>query len=159
MPIVLSRIDDRLIHGQVVIGWGGPLQFTRIVLVNDTVAASDWEQDLYRMAVPSGMTVEFASAEEAARRLPAWVSAPEPVLLLTGEVGTMADLADASEGGIPEINLGGIHHQPGRSERLRYIYLDDREARRLRRLEATGVRITAQDLPNATPVPLGELLR
>lgn len=158
MPVVLSRIDDRLIHGQVVIGWGGPLRFTRIALVSDEVAASDWEQDLYRMAVPGGMAIEFASAAEATARLPVWLSAPEPLLILTGDVETMASLVDASEGRIPEVNLGGIHHRPGRTERLRYVYLDEAETRQLQRLEAAGVRVTAQDLPTATPVPLGELL-
>ncbi len=51
MPIALCRVDDRLVHGQVVIGWGRPLAIELIVLVDDTVTASPWEQDLYRMAV------------------------------------------------------------------------------------------------------------
>ena len=42
MPIVLCRIDDRLVHGQVVIGWGRPLGVELIVLVDWTVAASHW---------------------------------------------------------------------------------------------------------------------
>ena len=40
MPIVLCRVDDRLIHGQVVVGWGQALGINRIVLVDDQVAAS-----------------------------------------------------------------------------------------------------------------------
>ena len=47
MPIALYRIDDRLIHGQVVVGWGQPLELRFIVLVDDDVAASEWEQELY----------------------------------------------------------------------------------------------------------------
>ena len=54
MPIELYRIDDRLIHGQVVVGWGQPLSLRFIVLVDDEVASSDWEQELYRMGVPPG---------------------------------------------------------------------------------------------------------
>ena len=65
MPIVLCRIDDRLIHGQVVLGWGRPLGIERIVLVNDEVAASPWEQDLYRMAVPAEIELRFASIAAA----------------------------------------------------------------------------------------------
>ena len=70
MTLALCRVDDRLIHGQVVIGWGIPLGVEHIVLVDDTVAANDWEQDIYRMAVPAGITVEFAGPAEAATRLP-----------------------------------------------------------------------------------------
>ena len=46
MTLVLNRIDDRLIHGQVVVGWGQPLDVRFIVLVDDLVAASDWEKEL-----------------------------------------------------------------------------------------------------------------
>ena len=66
MTLVLYRIDDRLIHGQVVVGWGQPLDLRFIVLVDDEVASSDWEQELYRMGVPPEMEVHFHSATEAA---------------------------------------------------------------------------------------------
>ena len=52
MSFLLYRIDDRLIHGQVVVGWGQPLDAKFIVLVDDAVATSDWEQELYRLGVP-----------------------------------------------------------------------------------------------------------
>jgi len=70
MSIELYRIDDRLIHGQVVVGWGQPLHVGFIVVVDDAVRASEWEQDLYRMGVPPHIDVVFASTAEAARRLP-----------------------------------------------------------------------------------------
>src|SRR4051812_23393445 len=59
VPLELYRIDDRLIHGQVVVGWGRPLDIRFIVLVDDEVAASEWEQELYRMGVPPEMEVFF----------------------------------------------------------------------------------------------------
>jgi mannose/fructose/N-acetylgalactosamine-specific phosphotransferase system component IIB len=62
VTLVLNRIDDRLIHGQVVVGWGQPLDVRFIVLVDDAVAASDWEKELYRMGVPPEMEVRFHSA-------------------------------------------------------------------------------------------------
>ena len=69
MPIVLCRVDDRLVHGQVVIGWGRPLGVEFIVLVDDSVAASPWEQELYRMAVPPELEIRFATVAEAAAQL------------------------------------------------------------------------------------------
>src|SRR5207342_682640 len=65
VAIELFRIDDRLIHGQVVVGWGQPLDLAFIVLVDDEVASSEWEQELYRMGVPPEMDVHFHSAQDA----------------------------------------------------------------------------------------------
>ena len=72
MAIELFRIDDRLIHGQVVVGWGQPMDLTFIVLVDDEVASSEWEQELYRMGVPPEMDVYFHTVEEAAEKLPSY---------------------------------------------------------------------------------------
>ena len=62
VAIELYRIDDRLIHGQVVVGWGQPLDLGFIVLVDDEVAGSEWEQELYRMGVPPEMDVLLRDA-------------------------------------------------------------------------------------------------
>ena len=70
MPIALFRIDDRLIHGQVVVGWGQPLELRYIVLVDDEVADSEWEQELYRMGVPPEMTVFFYSVRRCREGAP-----------------------------------------------------------------------------------------
>jgi mannose/fructose/N-acetylgalactosamine-specific phosphotransferase system component IIB len=157
MPILLNRVDDRLIHGQVVVGWGGPLGIDLIILVDDQVAESAWEQDLYRMAVPSEIELRFASIADAAGSLADWQAAPRRSLLLTGDIGTMAALHAADHGVLHSINLGGIHHRPGRRQRLPYLYLTDDELTCLRQLEARGARITAQDLPTSAAVPLRSL--
>jgi len=153
MSVVLYRVDDRLIHGQVVVGWGQPLNCETIVLVDDEVRASDWEQDLYRMGVPPHMEVVFASVDEGAARLPAWEADPRATVVLMGDIDTAAALCDRCPT-VRRLNIGGIHHRAGRSERLRYVYLTDAEAAKLREIAAGGVSITAQDVPTAAPVPL-----
>ena len=158
MPVELYRIDDRLIHGQVVVGWGQPLDIGFIVLVDDEVAASDWEQELYRMGVPPEMEVFFASVEEAARRMPEFEAKEAPGILLTGDIDTMRRVSDAAPG-IKAVNLGGIHHRAGRTQRLRYIFLTPDEENELRSLAARGVNISAQDVPSARPMPLEDLLK
>src|SRR5437660_1645822 len=153
MSIALYRIDDRLIHGQVVVGWGKPLNVGFIVLVDDAVRASAWEQELYRMGVPADIEVVFASTEEALERLPEWERDPRVGILVAGDIGTLAALT-ANRHRVSHVNVGGLHHRPGRSERLRYVYLSDAEAAQLKTLAARGVEVTAQDVPTAAPVPL-----
>ncbi len=157
MAIELFRIDDRLIHGQVVVGWGQPLDLTFIVLVDDEVASSEWEQELYRMGVPPEMEVHFATVAEAAQRHAAWMSDPRPGILLTGDIATMRRLVDAVAS-LRAVNLGGIHHRAGRVQRLRYVFLSPDEEGALRALAARGVTVTAQDVPATRPVPLETVL-
>lgn len=156
MPLLLYRVDDRLIHGQVLVGWGRPLGIQFIVLVDDSVRASEWEQDLYRMGVPPGIEVIFASLDEGVRELAAWQHDPRPGLLLTADLDTMAGLVRAPSPP-DKINLGGIHHRPGRTERLPYLYLTDDELASARRLGESGIVVQAQDVPTAPPVDLATL--
>jgi PTS system mannose-specific IIB component/fructoselysine and glucoselysine-specific PTS system IIB component len=157
MAIVLCRIDDRLIHGQVVIGWGRPLGINLIILVDNQVATSPWEQDLYRMAVAPEIEVCFVTIAEAAAKMAEWQANGKRGLVLTGDLDTMAALHAASPDVVHRINLGGIHHRPGRRERLPFVYLTDQELRTLHALEDGGAVITAQDLPTTTPVALSSL--
>ena len=156
MTLVLNRIDDRLIHGQVVVGWGQPLDVKFIVLVDDGVAGSDWEQDLYRMAVPPGMEVRFHSIADAPARLDAYRTEAQPGILLTGDIESMRALV--VRGGVRDVNVGGIHHRAGRTQHLRYVFLTEDEAQALRDLARHGAVVTAQDVPAARAIPLVELL-
>ena len=81
MSIVLVRVDDRLIHGQVVVGWVQALGVQRLVLVDDQVAANEWERELYRLSVPAGLAVEFASVDEATNRVEQWDQEPQRTIL------------------------------------------------------------------------------
>ncbi len=156
MPVLLYRVDDRLVHGQVVIGWGRPLNLGFVALVDDGVAASDWEQDLYRMGVPPEIELIFTGTAEAARRLPAWRTDRRNGLVLTADVASMAALCQTAPR-VERVNLGGVHHKPGRTPRLPYVYLTDEEFRTLEALQAAGTEVSAQDLPSSQPVPLERL--
>jgi len=155
MTLALYRIDDRLIHGQVVVGWGQPLNASFIVLVDDEVSSSDWEQDLYRMGVPPQIEVIFASVDQAAAQLSAWEADERVGILLVGDIDTAVALAQRAPQ-VRSFNVGGVHHRTGRRERLRFVYLTDDEAAKLRQLAAGGVEVTAQDVPTARAIPVGE---
>jgi len=158
MPIVLLRVDERLVHGQVVLGWGSQLRPDRYVVIDDDLAASDWEQELYRLgAEPTD--VIFATVEEARAHLDKWREEAPRSILLTRDVGAMRRLAGGGRLRGEKVNLGGLHHGPEREEVLSYLHLtaEDREA--LRALEdEEGVEVSARDLPDAHKVPLKSLL-
>lgn len=157
MTLVLYRIDDRLIHGQVVVGWGQPLDIGFIVLVDDAVASSEWEQELYRMGVPVEMDVYFHDVAGAVAAFEGYRKERRAGLVLTGDIATMQRLVDADPQ-IRAVNLGGIHHKAGRTQRMRYVFLSDDEADALRRMSSAGITVTAQDVPTARAVPLHDVL-
>jgi PTS system mannose-specific IIB component/fructoselysine and glucoselysine-specific PTS system IIB component len=159
--IELHRIDDRLIHGQVVVGWGQPLDIEFVVLVDDLVAASEWEQELYQMAVPPGMAVYFADVASAVAAHDGYVRDPRRGIVITGDIATMAGVVAGTAGSaipVRRVNVGGLHHRADRTQRLRYVFLSSDEERELRALAARGVVVTAQDVPSAREVPLEELI-
>src|ERR1700686_5265169 len=138
MGIHLYRIDDRLIHGQGVIGWVQPLKPRFLILLVDLVPSSDWEKELYRMAVPPEMDIYFADVATAIRAPSRYAADPRPGILIAGDTESMHRLAVGVRA-IGSVNLGGIHHRAGRSEKLRYIFLTPTEEEQLRALEASGV--------------------
>jgi mannose/fructose/N-acetylgalactosamine-specific phosphotransferase system component IIB len=140
-----------------VIGWGHELRPTRYLVVDDDLAESGWEQDLYRLGAAEAEVV-FASREVARDRLAEWRVEPARSILLTRDVATMYHLARGGLMSGEEVNLGGLHHGPGRHQVLTYLHLstDDRET--LEALADEGVRVSARDLPDARRVSLEALL-
>ncbi|MGH7549127.1 MAG: PTS system mannose/fructose/N-acetylgalactosamine-transporter subunit IIB [Gemmatimonadota bacterium] len=157
MTVLLFRVDERLIHGQVVVGWGRRLGVERVVVVSDDLAAAPLEQEIYRTGLPETIQADFWSEETAAARLPQVMESDERMLILAPDLATMWRLAVA---GVPihEVNVGGLHAAAGRESVLPYVYLDAEDRGRVRDFEAAGVRVTAQDVPGAPRVRLERAL-
>lgn len=158
MAIVLFRIDERLIHGQVVVGWGGKLRPDLFVVVDSDLAESDWEQELYRLGVPEGAEAKFFSPGAAREVLDELRESPQRAVVLTRDVETMVSLAEGGTMKGDAVNLGGIHSQTGRDEVLPYLFLDDRDRQELRKLSEEGVLVSARDLPGSNEVALSAIL-
>lgn len=157
MTVVLYRVDERLIHGQVVIGWGYQLRPERYVVVDDVLARSDWEQDLYRLGAGDADVV-FTTVEDARGSIARWRDESERSIVLTRDIGTMLALARGGTLSGENVNLGGLHHEPGRTEVLTYLHLSPDERGELEALVGEGVNVYARDLPDAHKVPVETLL-
>lgn len=145
MSWVLHRIDDRLIHGQVVVAWGSRLDPARIWVVDDGVAASEWERDLFRDAAP-GIEVKVSSVAEAAAAYAAETTARGAAFLLVRDLATARRLVEAGAA-VREWNVGGLHYAPGKAKVNDYVYLDDADRGDARSLLLAGVGLVVQDVP------------
>jgi mannose/fructose/N-acetylgalactosamine-specific phosphotransferase system component IIB len=153
------RIDERLIHGQVVVGWGAETRPDRIVVIDDALADSTWEQELYALGLPPAVTADFVSIADARQQLDEWRQARDRIIVLTRDSVTMRELG---RGGLlrgEQVNVGGLHHAPGRRQVLPYVFLSAEEADALRELGEEGADVSARDLPGARRIPLTQLLR
>ena len=158
MPIVLLRVDERLIHGQVVVGWGATLHPDRIAVVDDELVHSPWEQELYTLGLPEEVQAEFHGVAEARNLLPTWRSSPERTVVLARTIDAVQRLA--ADGALQgeEVNIGGLHHAPGRRQVLPYVFLSDDERRVLQQLADAGLEVSARDVPGARRINLAHLL-
>lgn len=158
MAIELIRVDDRLLHGQVLVGWGRHLDLVWYAVVDDGVAASPAEQEIYAAGVPEEAEVVFLEAGEAARAFSELDGREEPGCLLTASSAALLPLSETGALEGRTVVLGPIGDGPGRRRVLDYLHLDAEEETALRALRSSGARVVARDVPSSRPVPLGELL-
>jgi len=153
MPVVLARIDDRLIHGQVTVGWSEQLKPDRILLANNAIAADPWQTRVYSSTVPPKIKVSILSVARAAASLADNELAGERVLLLTGSAEEMSELMRI---GVPlsEVNVGGLHFSSGKQEMLPFVYVDHQDLKALGRLLEMGATLSAQQVPGGREYPL-----
>ena len=146
MPVILARIDDRLIHGQVTVGWSERLNPDRILLANNAIAADPWQTRVYASTVPPNIAVSILPVAKAAASIAEPGHLNERVLLLTGSAAEMAELVRI---GIPvhEINVGGLHFGPGKREMLPFVYVDRQDLKAFARLLEMGMTLSAQQVP------------
>jgi mannose/fructose/N-acetylgalactosamine-specific phosphotransferase system component IIB len=147
MPVKLARIDDRLIHGQVILGWVPAVKPDRIVVANDRVAGSDWERKFYSSCVPPEVNVSFANVADAARQIAGDLYQNEQIIvLLESAQDTLRLMAAGID--LKEVNVGGLHYREGSVELLPFVFLVHEERNALRELVKRGVTLFAQDVPS-----------
>ncbi|HMA76297.1 MAG TPA: PTS sugar transporter subunit IIB [Candidatus Krumholzibacteriaceae bacterium] len=144
--LVLVRVDDRLIHAQVVIGWKEECRPDRIILADDNVAANEFEKNLYISAASADTKVSVIPLKDAAERIKRGVYDRDRVILL---VRSPEQALRLYEYGVvfDELNIGGMHYMEGRKKVMEDFYISDEEKSILRELVKKSVVLEARALP------------
>jgi D-glucosaminate PTS system EIIB component len=152
MSLRLVRIDDRLIHGQVVAVWLRALGAERIVIVDDATARDEFLREVLTLAAPQGVPVEVHDLAGGAARLIDLARTPEPVIVLARTPSTVLALRHA---GVPieVVDLGGMGAGPGRRRLHKTISVSPNELGDLRELEQLGTRVVIQIVADDRPIP------
>jgi mannose/fructose/N-acetylgalactosamine-specific phosphotransferase system component IIB len=156
LSLRLVRIDDRLLHGQVVAVWLRALGAQRIVIVDDATARDDFLREVLTLAAPQGVPVEVHDVATGAARLIALAATSEPVIVLARTPRTVLELRHA---GVPieVVDLGGMGSGPGRRRLHKTISVSPDELRELRELEEMGTRVEIQIVADDRPIPFRSL--
>lgn len=151
--IPLVRVDNRLIHGQVVSTWIPHLQVDRVVVVDDEAAGSPLIQAAMQLAVPPDIQAEIRPVD--AGGLQALAKSGERVLVLVRDVATAEVVAP--QVGARQLNLGNVHWMEGRKSISPSVFLSEEEVAALERLAARGVEVEVRALPTDHRLGLEEL--
>ncbi len=146
MSIVLTRIDNRLIHGQVMEAWVPFVQADCIVVANDSVASSPLRRSMMEACVPRSMQIMVGTIAEAAQMLRSNELFSARILLL---LENSHDALNLYRAGVEftHLNLGNMHASHGKVAVSCTLCIDGDDVESLADLEDAGVKITAQCIP------------
>lgn len=147
MSIVLTRVDFRLIHGQVITRWLTQCQINEIVTVDTALSKDSFMQEVFKMAAPKGVKIKILNIDEAVKQQQEGAFDKNRVMLLFKSV---KELSDACKAGLKleEVQIGGLGGGPGRKAVNNAITLDRTDADMLLDLEKDGINIYFQTTPD-----------
>jgi mannose/fructose/N-acetylgalactosamine-specific phosphotransferase system component IIB len=155
-PTRIFRVDDRLIHGQVCVGWAEMLEIPLLVLADDEIATSSFEQDLYCCCPSPDQRLEFVSLDEMAENT--HTPPTSSCLVVLASVESLYKLVQAGAR-LDSVTLGGLHDQDGATCFRDALFLTEGQQTLLRLLMAEGLNISFQPLPGNSPEDLATLLK
>ncbi len=147
MSIALTRVDFRLIHGQVITRWLKQCDINQIVTVDTSLSNDSFMQEVFKMAAPKGIKIRIISTEEAVQAQQAGEFEKNRVMLLFKSV---QEISTAVSAGLvlQEIQIGGLGGGPGRKAVNNAITLDRKDADLLLAMEEQGIKIYFQTTPD-----------
>jgi len=150
MSILFARIDDRLIHGQVVEGWLPFLNATEVVIASGAVAKDKTRIDLMRLALPQHVDLKVKTTKQTIEYIKR-INQDKKILLLTP---TPCEILEIIESGveIESVNVGGMHYSIGKVQIGRAVFMDSQDIACLKKIAGKGVKLEGRGVPTDKPV-------
>ena len=155
--ILLARIDNRLVHGQVGMTWVNTLNANLVVVANDDVAQDSVQQNLMEMVIPETTGIRFFSIEKTIQVIDK--SIPSQHILLV--IRTPQDALKLIEGGVKvdTLNIGNLHFAEGKKQLSETVSVDDDDIATFNKLHDLGIKLEVQGIPNEGKKDLMDLLK
>lgn len=158
MPnIVLTRIDNRLIHGQVATMWCGVVGANLLLVANDSVATDEFRQGLMNMAAPSYAQTRFFTLQKTCDIIGKASDAQKIAIICE----TPQDVLALVKGGVPikKVNIGNMHMADGKRQVATSVAVDDADVAAFKELQDLGVELEIKRVPDTATEDLNKLFK
>lgn len=156
MPnILLTRIDNRLIHGQVATQWTGSVGANLLLVANDDVAGNPMRQGLMDMAAPASAQTRYFTLQKTIDII--HKANDKQLIFIICE--TPSDVLTLVEGGVPikKVNIGNMHMAEGKRQVATSVAVDDKDVAAFKRLQELGVELEIRRVPQEGTEPIDKL--
>jgi N-acetylgalactosamine PTS system EIIB component len=153
--ILLTRIDNRLIHGQVATQWSSSIGANLLLVANDSVANDKFRQGLMDMAAPSYAKTRYFTLEKTIEIIDK--ASPQQKIFIICE--SPSDVLTLVKGGVPikKVNIGNMHMSEGKRQVARTVAVDDRDVEAFRELQELGVELEIRKVPSESSEKVSKL--
>ncbi|HPW52926.1 MAG TPA: PTS N-acetylgalactosamine transporter subunit IIB [Erysipelotrichaceae bacterium] len=158
MPnILLTRIDNRLIHGQVATQWNSSLGANLILVANDDSASNTLRQSLMDMAAPAGVATRYWTIEKTIANIHRASDTQRIFIVCENPI----DVLKMVEGGVPikKVNIGNMHMAEGKRQVATTVAVDDKDVAAFARLQELGVELDIRKVPNEASEDVSKLFK
>ena len=158
MPnIALTRIDNRLIHGQVATQWCGAVGANLLLVANDKVAGDEFRQGLMNMAAPAYAQTRFFTIEKTC----AIIGKASPAQKIAIICENPQDVLRLVEGGVPitKLNIGNMHMAEGKRQVATSVAVDDDDVACFKKLQELGVELEIKRVPDTPAESIEKLFK
>lgn len=144
--ILLTRIDNRLIHGQVATQWNSTIGANLILVANDEVSTNKMRQNLMKMAAPTGVATRFFSLQHTIDII--GKASPKQKIFIIAE--SPEDVLTLVKGGVPikKVNIGNMHMAEGKRQVATSVAVSDEDVAAFRELQERGVELEIRRVPS-----------
>ncbi|WP_421902310.1 PTS sugar transporter subunit IIB [Maridesulfovibrio sp.] len=141
------RIDNRLVHGQIIETWLPYTHAKHIIVANDAVAGDDLQQQIMSLAIPQSVSCSFCSVEDLNEKIPAMTSGNGSTIIL---FSSCADVRRALDSGFrfDTVNIGNIHYGPGKKQISPSVALSSDDESCLHYFKGQGIELDFRCVPN-----------
>jgi len=153
--MMIIRVDDRLIHGQVVENWIPTFSITDVIVVNDDISSDELRKNIMRFSVPDDINIYFMKVEDL--KGITFENTKNYLILFEN----LHDVYKAIENGfkIEELNIGGIHYAKGRNFSFgKVMFLSEEEKELLKKINSYGINVYFQPIPQEKKIKVAEII-